>query len=143
QWTVVRGATEAAHALAGILTAAGARRVAGSDAPLVQRLVSGLGDGFVRESLEGLSRDGLFACDAGVTTAPWGIAEPGTLVLEAAREKNRLLSLVPPIHVGLLSTSCICDSLCDALARATRASDALTLIPGPSPSPDIPLTLRV
>jgi len=143
QWTVVRGATEAAHALAGILTAAGARRVAGSDAPLVQRLVSGLGDGFVRESLEGLSRAGLFACDAGVTTAQWGIAETGTLVLESAREKNRLLSLVPPIHVALLSTSCICDSLGDALARVSRASHAITLITGPSRTSDIELTLVV
>ena len=143
QWTVVRGATEAAHALARILTSAGARRVVGSDAPLVQRLVSALGDGFVRESLDGLSRDGLFACDAGVTTAQWGIAETGTLVLESARENNRLLSLVPPIHVALLSTSCICDSLGDALARVSRASHAITLITGPSRTSDIELTLVV
>ena len=143
QCTVVHGEAAAAHALAGILTDAAARRVVGSDAPLVQRLLSALGDGFVRERLEGLSRDGLFACDAGVTTAQWGIAETGTLVLESARENNRLLSLVPPIHVALLSSTCLCDSLGDALARMSRASHAITLITGPSRTSDIELTLVV
>ncbi|HEY2954645.1 MAG TPA: LUD domain-containing protein, partial [Candidatus Eisenbacteria bacterium] len=111
QWTLVRGEAEAARALRRILADAGARRVAGSDAALVARVLpAGLMGGG-----EGLSREELFACDAGVTTAQWGIAETGTLVLESAREQHRLLSLVPPIHVALLSTRCICASLGDAL----------------------------
>src|SRR3989442_12475531 len=68
QWTVVRGATEAAHALARILTSAGARRGVGSDAPPVQRLRARLGGGFGRGSPRGLSRDSPFACEGGVTT---------------------------------------------------------------------------
>src|SRR5438067_610776 len=93
---------------------------------------------------ESLSRDDLFACDAGVTTAQWGIAETGTLVLESARERSRLLSLVPPIHVALLSTRCICESLGDALARVRQgASHAITFITGPSRTSDIELTLVV
>ncbi len=102
QWTLVRGEVEAARALRRILSDAGARRVAGSDAPLVARLLP--------ERLTDLSRDELFTCDAGVTTAQWGIAETGTLVLESARERSRLASLVPPMHVALLSTSRICAS---------------------------------
>src|SRR5207247_9819735 len=78
QWTLVRGEVEAARALRRILSDAGARRVAGSDAPLVARLLP--------ERLTDLSRDELFTCDAGVTTAHWGIADTGTLVLESARE---------------------------------------------------------
>src|SRR5439155_10668258 len=64
QWTLVRGEVEAARALRRILSDAGARRVAGSDAPLVARLLP--------ERLTRLTRDELFTCDAGVTTAQWG-----------------------------------------------------------------------
>jgi len=135
QWTLVRGEVEAARALRRILSDAGARRVAGSDAPLVARLLP--------ERLTRLTRDELFTCDAGVTTAQWGIAETGTLVLESARERSRLASLVPPMHVALLSTSRICASLADALARVDVASHAITLITGPSRTSDIELTLVV
>jgi L-lactate dehydrogenase complex protein LldG len=144
QCSVVRGEPEAAGALAGILSGAGARRVVGSDAPLVQRLLRPLRDRFEIVALERLSRDDLFACDVGVTTAQWGIAETGTLVLESARERSRLLSLVPPIHVAVLSTRCICESLGDALARVSQAaSHAITFITGPSRTSDIELTLVV
>jgi L-lactate dehydrogenase complex protein LldG len=135
QWTLVRSEAEAARVLRHILTAAGAERVVGSDAALVRRLLP--------ECLTGLSRNELFTCDAGVTAAQWGIAETGTLVLESARERSRLASLVPPIHVALLSTRCICDSLGDALARVDPASHAITLITGPSRTSDIELTLVV
>jgi L-lactate dehydrogenase complex protein LldG len=97
----------------------------------------------VTQRADALSLRDLFACDAGVTTAQWGIADTGTLVLESAREKNRLLSLVPPIHVALLSTRCICESLSDALARVSLASHSITLITGPSRTSDIELTLVV
>ena len=144
QCSVVSGEAEAAGALAGILSGAGARRVAGSDAPLVQRLLQPLRDRFQIADLERLSRDDLFACDVGVTTAQWGIAETGTLVLESARERSRLLSLVPPIHVAVLSTRCICESLGDALGRVRQAaSHAITFITGPSRTSDIELTLVV
>jgi len=135
QWTLVRGEVEAARVLRRLLSDAGARRVAGSDAPLVARLLP--------ERLTRLTRDELFTCDAGVTTAQWGIAETGTLVLESARERSRLASLVPPMHVALLSTSCICASLADALARVDVASHTITLITGPSRTSDIELTLVV
>jgi L-lactate dehydrogenase complex protein LldG len=135
QWTLVRGEAEAARALRRVLSDVGAKRVAGSDAPLVARLLP--------ERLVDLSRDELFSCDGGVTTAQWGIAETGTLVLESARERSRLASLVPPIHVAILSTQRICPSLGDALTRVDRASNAITLITGPSRTSDIELTLVV
>jgi len=143
QCTTVRSETEAAAALARILADAGARRVVGSDAPLVQRILAAVGNDIVIDRLERLSRDELFACDAGVTTAQWGIADTGTLVLESARERSRLLSLVPPIHLALLSTPCICESLGDALARVSVASPTITFITGPSRTSDIELTLVV
>jgi L-lactate dehydrogenase complex protein LldG len=152
QWTVVRGEAEAAGAVARILTGVGARCVVGSDAPLVRRLLPAMGggDAFALKSIDGLSRDELFACDAGVTTAQWGIAETGTLVLESACEQNRLLSLVPPVHIALLPAGRICDSLGEALERVRHAdagtdlaSRAITLITGPSRTSDIELTLTI
>ena len=135
QWSRVRGEAAAARALRQVLTDVGATRIAGSDAPLVRRLLP--------ERLTDLSKGELFACDAGVTTAQWGIAETGTLVLESARERSRLASLVPPVHVALLSTTHICASLGEALARVDVASHAITLITGPSRTSDIELTLVV
>src|SRR3989442_15600489 len=61
QWTVVRGATEAAHALARLLTSAGARRGAGPDAPLVQRRASAPGGGLPRRGPASLPRGSPFA----------------------------------------------------------------------------------
>jgi L-lactate dehydrogenase complex protein LldG len=147
QSVVARNEREAASALAAVLSEAGARRVAMSDAPLVERLASQCGNGVRAERVQALSRDDLFNCDVGVTTAQWGIAETGTLVLESAREKNRLLSLVPPAHVAILRTACICDSLADALARVHAgngsSSRAVTFITGPSRTSDIELTLTI
>lgn len=140
---LVCGELEAARVVARILDEAGARRVARSDAPLLERLAPALGGAFALHRIDRLSREDLFACDAGITTAQWGIAETGTLVLESARERSRLLSLVPPIHVALLSASRICDSLGDALACVGLASHAITLITGPSRTSDIELTLTI
>jgi L-lactate utilization protein LutC len=144
---VARDEAEAASVLAAILAETGAHCVAGSDAPLVERLLSSCRDRVRVERVQDLSRDDLFSCDVGVTTAQWGIAETGTLVLESGREKNRLLSLVPPVHVALLRTRCICDSLADALARVHSGVDApnraITFITGPSRTSDIELTLTI
>jgi L-lactate dehydrogenase complex protein LldG len=148
---VVRGEAEAARAVERIVTRAGARRVVGSDAPLVRRVLAQVAEGsFGLQTIDGLSRDDLFACEVGVTTAQWGIAETGTLVLESAREKNRLLSLVPPVHVALLFADRVCDSLGRALsavrevdASGSVASRAITFITGPSRTSDIELTLTI
>ena len=137
-------------AVARILAAAGARTVACSDATLARAVLAGADPGTVVRDVDTLTRDQLFACDAGVTTAQWGIAETGTLVLESARERHRLLSLVPPLHVALLSTRRIRATLGDVLARvgpdgAGRRveSHAITFITGPSRTSDIELTLAI
>ena len=67
-------------------------------------------------------------------------AESRTTWVGGTSDKSRLLSLVPPSHVVLLSAGCICESLGDALARMSVASHAITLITGPSRTSDIELT---
>lgn len=88
----------------------------------------------------------LFGYDVGITTAQAAIAETGTLVLDSAFEKHRLVSLVPPVHVAIIDASQIYLTLAEALAalqRGPELSPAITLITGPSRTADIELTLAL
>lgn len=140
----VRGEPQARSALAALLEELGATEVALSDDALVRRLASDLPAGV--SAFDGWSdRQRLFACDAGLSAAQWGIAESGTLVLESAAERHRLVSLVPPVHVAVLLGSTILPGLGDALEAldGAAASRAVTLITGPSRTADIELELVV
>src|SRR6185503_17060568 len=93
-------------------------------------------------------RAALLAAELGVSCAQWGIAETGTLVLESARERHRLVSLLPPVHVALLPSARLLGTLGEALAALRTsiggpASRTITFITGPSRTADIELTLVV
>jgi L-lactate utilization protein LutC len=88
----------------------------------------------------------LFNYDVGITKAQAGIAETGTLVLDSAVELNRLVSLVPPVHIAILDASRIYATLAETLAMlqsSDEISPAITFITGPSRTADIELTLTV
>lgn len=92
------------------------------------------------------SRADLFKYDVGVTSAQAGIAETGTLVLDSSVEKNRLVSLVPPIHIAILDASKIYSTLGETLSvlqSGEEISPAITFITGPSRTADIELTLAI
>lgn len=132
--------------LAGILQAAGTERMAVSDAEVVARLSHGLAGVELVDSRA--ERSALLDAELGLTSAQWGIAETGTLVLVSESERHRLASLLPPIHVALLRRSAILGSLGQALERlrgddVAAISRALTFITGPSRTGDIELTLVV
>jgi L-lactate utilization protein LutB len=108
-------------------------RIAVSDAPI----------------LAGLAADvtgEIFQYDVGVTTVQAAIAETGTLVLDSARERHRLVSLVPPVHIAIVDAASIFRTLGEALAfihRNGEISPAVTFITGPSRTADIELTLAI
>jgi L-lactate dehydrogenase complex protein LldG len=109
-------------------------RIAISDAPLLNRL-----------GIEP-STAGIFEIDVGITTAQAAIAETGTLVLDSSRERNRLVSLVPPVHIAIVDASSIFQTLGEALAfihQDGNISPAVTFITGPSRTADIELTLAI
>lgn len=88
----------------------------------------------------------LFNFDVGITNAQAGIAETGTLVLDSSVEQNRLISLVPPIHIAILDASRISATLGEtlsALQSGKELSPAITFITGPSRTADIELTLAI
>lgn len=143
----VRGLDQAHAGLRAILADANVRRLIVSDAREVQQLVAPL-----RGELEILTpeapRAALLAAEAGLSTAQWGIAETGTLVLESAREHHRLASLLAPVHVALLPVGRLLGALGEALAavqgpNGMPTSRTITFITGPSRTADIELELVV
>jgi L-lactate utilization protein LutC len=88
----------------------------------------------------------IFNYDVGISTAQAAIAETGTLVLDSACERHRLVSLVPPVHIAIIHASAIVETLSDALTllqKDKEISPAITFITGPSRTADIELTLTI
>jgi len=145
---IVKSEDEAARALSAIIgelqSKDAAKRIALSDAPLVSSLARGI----AAEEIDvcPLPAD-LFNYDVGMTMAQAAIAETGTLVLAAERERHRLVSLLPPVHIAIVYSRDIVDTIGDALTQlrgdATGMSRAITFITGPSRTADIELTLTV
>jgi L-lactate dehydrogenase complex protein LldG len=119
------------------------QRIALSDAPILTGLTRNIA---ASEITVGPPAADLFNFDVGITTAQAGIAETGTLVLEAEKERHRLVSLLPPVHIAVLRSRDIYLTIGDALQRLRdeeRMSRAITFITGPSRTADIELTLTV
>lgn len=117
---------DTSQAVTRIITDLGAKKIAVSDAPP--------------------SAKEIFEFDVGITTAQAAIAETGTLVLDSARERHRLASLVPPVHIAIVNASSIVLTLAEALAfihQNGSISPAVTFITGPSRTADIELTLAI
>ena len=145
QPVVVRTEAEAAAAIAGIVAAKGAQRIAVSDSTIVKRLTGGLGSDITLQPHA--TNAEMFDCDLGVTTAQWGIAETGTLVLESDRERHRLASLVPPLHIAVIQGDRIRRTMAEVLELLQKGelglSPAVTFITGASRTSDIELTLAI
>ena len=122
----------------GVKRIAGEQRIAVSSAP---RLIELIDDAEVAPSAQDL-----FNFDVGITEAQAAIAETGTLVLDSSVEQNRLVSLVPPIHIAILDASRISATLGETLSALQadgEVSPAITFITGPSRTADIELTLTI
>jgi L-lactate dehydrogenase complex protein LldG len=121
------------------------RRLALSDSPLLGVITRDL-EAQGHEIAVTPSASDLFQFDVGITSAQAAIAETGTLVLEQARERNRLVSLLPPVHIAIVNAGDICATMSEAITRARNESDtssAITFITGPSRTADIELTLTI
>jgi L-lactate dehydrogenase complex protein LldG len=124
-----------------------ARRVALSDASALPSWLSKVEAG-IDDIVTCPAAADLFDYDLGVTTAQAAIAETGTLVLESEKERHRLVSLVPPVHIAIIDAERICQTLGEALANvqgseAEALSPTITFITGPSRTADIELTLAI
>lgn len=147
---IAHNETEVAHVLTCIISALQktelrAQRIAISDAPLIERVIH-LTDLEIEALSITPSASEIFSFDVGITAAQAAIAETGTLVLESVDERHRLVSLVPPVHIAIISASKIVRTLGEALTllrKGKEISPAVTFITGPSRTADIELTLTI
>lgn len=146
---VARTELEIVHALTRIITELkdsqlNPRRIALSDANTLERLVGLVG--VQMDVTVAPSSSDLFGIDIGITTAQAAIAETGTLVLDSSRERNRLISLVPPVHIAIVEAANLYSTLGEILAvlqSDDEISPVVTFITGPSRTADIELTLAI
>jgi hypothetical protein len=76
---------------------------------------------------------------AGITSAVFGVAATGTLVLTYGAGRSRATGLLPDLHIALLPADCILATLDEAVARiyAGEVPRAMTLVTGASATSDI------
>lgn len=89
-----------------------------------------------------------FAADLGITGVDWAVAETGSLAVCARPGgQGRSVSLLPPLHVAILSRAQIVPDLFDLFdqlgieSRQAGLPSNVTLITGPSKTGDIQLKL--
>jgi L-lactate dehydrogenase complex protein LldG len=81
---------------------------------------------------------------AGVSTALWGLADTGSVVLASSSEEPRARSLLPEVHVTLLREDRILPGLDELFAAlGDDLPSALAIVTGPSRSADIEQKLVV
>lgn len=90
--------------------------------------------------IESFKRDLFDRIDVGITTCVGGIAETGSLILRPCINEPRTLSLVPPVHVAVLRTDTLFETLHAAMQAqqwAAAMPTNLLLVTGPSKTADI------
>jgi L-lactate utilization protein LutC len=91
-------------------------------------------------------RDECLAAGMGITSATFAIAETGTLVMVAEPGRERMASLLPPVHVAVIMADQIRPDLFAVFrelesAGFDRLASNITLITGPSKTGDLELRL--
>ena len=92
-------------------------------------------------------RESAFSSEVGLTGVDYGVAETGTLVLLTRPAEGRAISLVPPVHIGVLRARDIVFELGELFERVAARDgslpSALTFVTGPSSTADIELVHTV
>jgi L-lactate dehydrogenase complex protein LldG len=84
---------------------------------------------------------------SGVSVARLGVAETGSVLLAPASRRDRLVAVLPPLHVVVLHATALCASLDAAAAQMGALLEGggayLTLVTGPSRTADIERVITV
>lgn len=88
-------------------------------------------------------RAGMLAADIGISSVSAAVAETGTLALASGPGRERIVSLLPPVHVALVGASQIVPDLFDLFAQMqpNDMPSNLVFITGPSKTGDLELKL--
>lgn len=137
-------AAEAAEARAAVERILAGRGAVASRAPVLAGLgITGLAG--VRSDFAGAEalREACAQAPFGITSADYGLAESGTLVVFASSEA-RMISLLEPEHIVVLRRERILDdvdALFETVPLPAERSSSMVFISGPSRTGDIELTL--
>jgi len=143
---IVADVDAAASAVEQLVRALAAKQVLVGSGPVLDRLDLGrrLRDSGIAVSDALADRDRLFAADVGISGVDYLIAETGSLVLLAAQEQPRSLSLLPPAHIAVAERRQVLPDLFDLFDGRLEPGQlpaAVTLVTGPSKTGDIELRL--
>jgi L-lactate dehydrogenase complex protein LldG len=86
------------------------------------------------------------SAEIGVTGCDAAIAETASLVMLSRHGRSRTVSLLPPVHVAVVSPATLCCTMGDFFTRYRQQlaeSASCTFITGPSRTADIELTLTL
>lgn len=83
----------------------------------------------------------LAECDLGITGADAALPETGTLLLRSSSDKPRAVSLIPRVHLAIVSPSALRADIHQALAEVK--GESFVFVTGPSRTADIELTLTI
>jgi L-lactate utilization protein LutC len=81
-------------------------------------------------------------CELGVTGVDAALPETGTLLLRSSPDRPRVVSLLPRVHLAILTPAALRADLHQAFAEAKDAGYSV-LVTGPSRTADIELTLTL
>jgi L-lactate dehydrogenase complex protein LldG len=101
------------------------------------------------DSLCGLTpseqRERMLAAGIGISSATLAVAETGSLALASGPGTERVVSLLPPVHVAIVGADQIVPDLFDLFAIMQKSAAAMpsnwTLVTGPSKTGDLELRL--
>ena len=80
----------------------------------------------------------------GISQLEWALANTGTLVQAADAPDTRLVSMLPPLHIALVSTRALLPDLPSVLTKVDpRHTGYLAFITGPSRTADIERVLTI
>jgi L-lactate dehydrogenase complex protein LldG len=140
----VQGPEEFAFAFEELVKAEGIRKASFSDHPLHRRY--GLAELLARLGVEIIppasDRRELAECDLGITVVDGALPETGTVLLRTTKGQPDLLSLLPPVHLALVTPETLLPDLHHAFALA-KADRHFTLVSGSSRTADIEKVLTL
>jgi L-lactate dehydrogenase complex protein LldG len=87
-------------------------------------------------------KNALASCDLGITTVDYAIPNTGTIGLLSSPEKPKAVSLLPRVHLAIMTSADLRPNL-TAVLKEVKGSRYLILISGPSRTSDIELILTL
>jgi L-lactate dehydrogenase complex protein LldG len=84
--------------------------------------------------------------DIGLSTAEWAIAETGSLVVSGGVGRGRTVTLLPPVHVAIISVERVLSTVPEAIEKYAELGEVPANVcfhTGPSRSGDIEMSLAI